>query len=96
MAIFKNSSETQILEKNQTSLDSSWLVLIYDDPVNLMEYVSLVIQKVLGYHAEKAEALMLEVHNKGRAIVWSGNKEKAEFFVQQLQTFQLTAALEKL
>ncbi len=88
------NNHTQTAEKTSTQTDSPWLVLIHDDPVNLMDYVTHVIQKVMGYNAEKATELMMQVHHNGKAIVWSGQKEKAEFYVQQLHTYQLNASLE--
>jgi len=88
------NTQTKQLEKTNTAQCSPWLVVIHDDPVNMMDYVTIVIQKVLGYSKEKARNLMLKVHNDGKAIVWTGNKEKAELYVQQLHTYQLTASLE--
>lgn len=84
-------SETKIKEK--TALP--WTVIVYDDPVNLMQYVTMVFKKVFGYSDEKATAMMKQVHEKGRSLVWSGEKEKAEFYVQQLHTYQLKASLEQ-
>lgn len=84
-------TETETL----TELDSPWNVLVYDDPVNLMSFVTLVLRRVFGYPREKAEALMLEVHRRGLSVVWSGEKEKAELYVQQLQAHQLLAAMKK-
>ena len=75
--------------------DAPWNVIVYDDPVNLMSFVTLVLRRVFGYPHEKAEALMLEVHRKGLSVVWSGGREKAELYVQQLQTHQLLAAMKK-
>ena len=72
-----------------------WQVIILNDPVNLMSFVTLVIRRVFGYSEEKATELMLDVHHKGRAIVWTGEREKAEMYVQQLQSFQLLAKMEK-
>ena len=91
-----SNNQTKTKTKAVTATSPPWLVIIYDDPVNLMEYVTLIIQKVLGYNVAKAHDLMLQVHNNGKAIVWSGNKEKAEFYVQQLHTFQLNASLESV
>ncbi len=85
--------KTKSLSKIQK--DSVWNVIIYDDPVNLMQYVTKVIMKVFGYSSEKAETMMMEVHNAGRSIVWSGGRERAELYVQQLQECQLTAGLSK-
>lgn len=77
-------------------LDTPWQVVIYNDPVNLMNYVTVVIRKVFGYPEERARQLMLDVHHKGRAIVWAGEREKAELYVQQLQSYQLLAAMERI
>lgn len=76
-------------------LDVPWNVVIHDDPVNLMNFVTMILKRVFGYPQEKAEVLMLEVHNLGRSVVWTGNKEKAELYVQQLQSYQLMAKMEK-
>ncbi len=87
------STEIKTRTKNKTSLP--WTVIVYDDPVNLMQYVTMVFKKVFGYSEEKATVLMKQVHQKGRSLVWSGEKEKAEFYVQQLHSFQLKASLEQ-
>jgi ATP-dependent Clp protease adaptor protein ClpS len=84
---------TQTLE--ETAVDSPWNVVVYDDPVNLMGYVTLVLMKIFGYDEAKAAMLMMQVHKQGRSIVWSGEREKAEFYVQQLQAHQLKTSLEK-
>jgi ATP-dependent Clp protease adaptor protein ClpS len=72
-----------------------WNVVVLDDAVNLMSYVTLVFRKVFGYTLEHAERLMLEVHQRGRSIVWTGELERAEGYVAQLQAHQLLAVLEK-
>jgi ATP-dependent Clp protease adaptor protein ClpS len=76
-------------------LDSAWNVIVHNDPVNLMSYVVKVFMKVLGFPKELAEKHMLEVHHKGRSIVWTGEREKAELYVQQLHSYLLLATLEK-
>ena len=81
--------------KQDTSLDLPWNVIVHDDPVNLMGYVTWVFMKVFGYDEKKASILMLQVHEQGRSIVWSGQRERAEFYVQQLHAHQLSATLEK-
>ena len=78
-----------------TALDVPWNVVVHDDPVNLMGYVTWVIMKIFGYDEKKAAILMMQVHRKGRSIVWSGGREKAEFYTQQLQAHQLKTSLEK-
>ena len=77
------------------SLDSPWNVVVFNDPVNLMSYVTKVFMKILGFSLEKAEQHMMEVHQKGRSIVWSGEREKAEFYVQQLHGALLLASMER-
>jgi len=74
-------------------LDIPWCVIIHNDPVNLMSYVAHVIRKLFGYSEQESERLMLQVHREGRSIVWSGGREKAEYFVQQLHNHQLLATM---
>lgn len=76
-------------------LSTPWAVVVYDDPVNLMSFVQLVFRRVFGYSEEESMALMLEVHHAGRSVVWRGERERAEMYVQQLQSYQLLAAMEK-
>jgi len=77
-------------------LDLPWQVVVHNDPVNLMSYVTMVFQKVFGFTREKAEKHMLEVHREGRSIVWSGMRERAELYVQQLHGYLLLATLERV
>jgi ATP-dependent Clp protease adaptor protein ClpS len=81
--------------KSKEALDLPWNVVVHNDPVNLMSYVTMVFQKVFGYPREKAELHMLEVHQKGRSILWSGVRERAELFVQQLHGYLLLATVER-
>ena len=74
-AVDAPAHETQTRTKKKS--DKPWQVVVLDDPVNLMEYVSRVLIKVFGFSKEKAEELMMAVHQRGRAVVWSGNREKA-------------------
>lgn len=75
--------------------DRPWLVVVWNDPVNLMSYVTYVFQKLFGYSFEKATRLMLDVHHKGRAVVSSGSRERAEFDVGRLHRHGLWATLEQ-
>jgi len=77
------------------ALDLPWQVVVHNDPVNLMSYVTMVFQRVFGYPKEKAEMHMLEVHRNGRSILWSGLRERAELFVQQLHGYLLLATIER-
>jgi ATP-dependent Clp protease adaptor protein ClpS len=88
-------SDTLTRTDEQTALDVPWNVVVHDDPVNLMQYVTFVLMKIFGYDQKKAAILMMQVHQLGRSIVWSGEREKAEFYVQQLQAHQLKTSLEK-
>ncbi|CAN5532729.1 ATP-dependent Clp protease adapter ClpS [soil metagenome] len=76
-------------------LDRPWKVVVHNDPVNLTHYVTMVFRKVFGFPREKAEAHMLEVHHKGRSVVWAGGRERAEFYVQQLHSYLLLATVER-
>jgi ATP-dependent Clp protease adaptor protein ClpS len=85
------------IEETETkeALDAPWNVIVHNDPINLMSYVTMVFQRVFGYPRTKAETLMLEVHNRGRSLVWAGARERAELYVQQLHSYQLLAQMEK-
>jgi ATP-dependent Clp protease adaptor protein ClpS len=76
-------------------LDKPWLVIVWNDPINLMSYVTFVLQKLFGYSRAKAEKMMLDVHHKGRAIVSSGSQEKAELDVSRLHEHGLWATMEQ-
>jgi ATP-dependent Clp protease adaptor protein ClpS len=73
--------------------DRPWIVIVWNDPINLMSYVTLVFQKLFGYSREKATQLMMQVHNEGRAVVSSGPREKAEHDVARLHAHGLWATL---
>lgn len=78
----------------ETQLADAWHVVVLNDPVNLMSYVVMVFKKVFGFDETKARKHMLEVHEKGRSVVWSGGREQAEAYVFTLQQWHLTAVLE--
>jgi ATP-dependent Clp protease adaptor protein ClpS len=73
--------------------DSPWIVIVWNDPINLMSYVTLVLRKLFGFSEAEATKLMLQVHNDGKAIVSSGEKEQAEFDVARLHAHGLWATL---
>ncbi|MEY2492604.1 MAG: ATP-dependent Clp protease adaptor protein ClpS [Verrucomicrobiota bacterium] len=79
----------------KTEMQTPWNVVVHNDPVNLMTYVTMVFQRVFGYPRERAERHMLEVHHNGRSILWSGMRERAELYVQQLHAYLLLATIEK-
>jgi ATP-dependent Clp protease adaptor protein ClpS len=80
----------------RTELARPWNVVVHDDPVTLMSYVTMVFQRVFGYSREKAHQLMMEVHTLGRSVVWTGALEQAEIYVQRLHAAQLLASMEQV
>ena len=76
-------------------VDVPWIVLVWNDPINLMSYVTYVFQKLFGYSEEKATELMLDVHHKGRAVVATGTREKSEADVARLHEHGLWATMQK-
>ena len=78
-----------------TEPDIPWVVIVWDDPINLMSYVVYVLQKLFGYPLEKATSLMLDVHHKGKAVVSSGPRERAESDVFRLHAHGLWATMSK-
>jgi ATP-dependent Clp protease adaptor protein ClpS len=75
--------------------EQPWIVIVWNDPINLMTYVVYVFQKLFGYSREKATSLMLDVHHKGRAVVSNGTREKAELDVFRLHEHGLWATLQQ-
>jgi ATP-dependent Clp protease adaptor protein ClpS len=75
--------------------DPPWIVIVWNDPVNLMSYVTWVLQKLFGYPRAKAEKLMMDVHTKGKAVVSNGTREKAESDVSRLHAHGLWATMQK-
>ena len=86
---------TETDTETETLLDLPWNVVVHNDPVNLMSYVTRVFMKVFGFTKTRAEKHMMEVHQQGRSIVWTGLREPAEAYVQQLHGYLLLATLEK-
>ena len=76
-----------------TVLDLPWVTIVWNDPVNLMSYVTYVFQTVFGYPKRKANKLMLDVHHKGRAVVSSGTRESMERDAQVLHGYGLWATI---
>jgi len=81
--------------EKSTASDQPWLVIVWNDPINLMSFVTFVFQKLFGYSKEKATKLMLDVHHKGRAVVSSGTRERAEMDVYRLHEYGLWATMEQ-
>ncbi|AGP30298.1 ATP-dependent Clp protease adaptor protein [Corynebacterium terpenotabidum Y-11] len=83
------------LPDTMSEADLPWLCICWDDPVNLMSYVTYVFQTVLGYSRKRATALMMEVHTQGKAVVSSGDRDKVEADVKKLQTAGLWATMQR-
>jgi ATP-dependent Clp protease adaptor protein ClpS len=79
--------------REEAERDRPWIVIVWNDPINLMSYVTLVFQKLFGYSRERATRLMLQVHHEGRAVVSSGTREKAEHDVSRLHAHGLWATM---
>jgi ATP-dependent Clp protease adaptor protein ClpS len=75
--------------------DKPWVTIVWDDPVNLMTYVTYVFMELFGYPKERATELMLKVHNDGKAIVSTGSREEMEHDVARLHEFGLWATLQR-
>ena len=82
------------LSADETVPDKPWMTIVWNDPVNLMSYVTYVFEHVFGYPRPKAEKLMLDVHQKGKAVVSSGPREKAELDVFRLHEHGLWATMQ--
>jgi ATP-dependent Clp protease adaptor protein ClpS len=79
----------------QQLLDTPWVTIVWNDPVNLMSYVSYVFRSYFGFTREKAEQLMLQVHNDGRTVVATGGREEMERHVEAMHDFGLWATVQK-
>ncbi len=84
-----------VFSVKETELGKPWVVIVWNDPINLMTYVTYVFQKLFGYSREKATRLMLDVHHKGRAAVATGTRERAEMDVFRLHAHGLWATMER-
>jgi ATP-dependent Clp protease adaptor protein ClpS len=75
--------------------DVPWIVIVWNDPVNLMTYVTWVFQRLFGYSLQRATELMLDVHHKGKAVVASGARERCESHVARLHAYGLWATMQQ-
>lgn len=77
----------------RTELDGPWVCIVWNDPVNLMSYVVFVFKQYFGYSQEKAESLMLAVHNEGKAVVASGGRDEMERDATAMHSYGLWATV---
>jgi ATP-dependent Clp protease adaptor protein ClpS len=85
----------QPVDEADVDRERVWVTIVWNDPVNLMSYVTHVFQKLFGYSKEKATKLMLDVHHKGKAVVSSGSREQMEHDVARLHAAGLWATLQQ-
>ena len=98
MALWPPSPRNARSSRSRTppsSPDRPWITIVWNDPINLMYYVTHVFMTVFGYPKDKAEKLMLDVHHKGRAVVSSGPRERMELDATTLHGYGLWATLEQ-
>ena len=81
--------------KELFSNESPWVTIVWDDPVNLMSYVTYVLMELFGYTREKAHGLMMQVHTEGKAVVSTGSREEMEHDVARLHEYGLLATLQR-
>jgi len=91
MTLTAESVDTSV----QTALDSPWVTIVWNDPVNLMSYVAWVFRSYFGFSRKEAEVRMLRVHNDGRSVVATGSREEMERHVEAMHDFGLWATLTK-
>jgi ATP-dependent Clp protease adaptor protein ClpS len=98
-SVVRVSAAPEQLEKpvvdEATDVERPWITIVWNDPINLMSYVTFVFMKLFGYSKEKATALMLDVHQKGRAVVSTGTREQMEHDVSRLHAHGLWATLQQ-
>ena len=82
-------------EEDDLERDRPWVVIVWNDPINLMSYVTLVFRKLFGYSEAEATRLMLQVHHEGKAVVSNGTREKAEYDVSRLHAHGLWASMQQ-
>ena len=90
------STKELVKPKEKTELAPPWNVIVHDDPITLMTYVTMVLRRVFGYSQAKAHGMMMQVHQSGKSIVWTGARERAEVYLTKLHGAQLLATIEKV
>ena len=88
------TTESEVATETMVAIERPWSVVVWDDPVTPMSVVVVIFKKIFGYSNNKCTKLMLTVHHEGRAIVWSGQRERAESYCVKLQVAGLQSTIE--
>ena len=91
----REERDVATVPREEDATDSPWVTIVWDDPVNLMTYVTYVFQKLFGYSEPHATKLMMQVHNEGKAVVSAGSRESMEVDVSKLHAAGLWATLQQ-
>lgn len=91
----RTTTDTDVLTEEAVETQRPWNVVVWNDPVTPMSVVVVIFKKIFGYSNNKATHLMMTVHHEGRAIVWSGNRERAEAYCVKLQVAGLQCTIEQ-
>ena len=95
MPVELDEPQTDDQTDDETLLARPWVTIVWNDPVNLMSYVTFVFQTYFGYSRKKAEKLMMEVHQDGRSVVSTGSREEMERDVQAMHEYGLWATMQQ-
>jgi ATP-dependent Clp protease adaptor protein ClpS len=87
-------TDVEVVTSQETKTERPWNVVVWNDPVTPMSVVVVIFRKIFGYSNNKCTQLMMTVHHEGRAIVWSGQRERAESYCVKLQVAGLSATIE--
>lgn len=88
------TTDVEIVTGQETATERPWSVVVWNDPVTPMSVVVVIFRKIFGYSNNKCTQLMMTVHHEGRAIVWSGQRDRAESYCVKLQVAGLSATIE--
>ncbi len=87
--------DERVATQDSTRLADAWVTIVWNDPVNLMSYVTYVFRAYFGHPQDRAERLMRQVHEEGRAVVSTGNRERMEIDVQAMHSYGLWATMQR-
>lgn len=91
----RTTTDTEVIDREKLETKRPWNVVVWNDPVTPMSVVVVIFKKVFGYSNNKCTQLMMTVHHEGRAIVWSGERERAETYCVKIQVAGLMCTIEQ-